>query len=255
MYALRKTLEQVWEQLRGQKPNRSNSLEEIQIKGLRGIQDLRVPLPFPVCVLAGPNGCGKSTVLFALACAYRPKGKTVQLTPAKIFPDFRPRGDGGQVSLGDERKEAEIVFAYVADNERRQMRWARGKAKWNRSFFGREAGSQPEREVHLRTLANMSNPSEVRSVLQLAFKKYVTEEIDASNIAFAQRILNYRYSHLSLFRQGIRSLLFAQRVIFNHTPRVNLKDFTQPVLVVAGFFLAFDVCIGLGRLTLLRVVT
>ncbi|MBI4025299.1 MAG: AAA family ATPase [Verrucomicrobia bacterium] len=212
MHALRKNLEQIWDQLRGQKPSRVNSIEEIQIKGLRGIADLRVLLPFPVTVLAGPNGCGKSTVLFALASAYHPLGGGVsERTPTKLFPDFRPKKDQGAV-VSDAKTAVEITFAYIANNERVQMKWARGKGKWNRSFFGRKRGSQPERVVFLRTLANLSNPSEVRSVLQLAVKPYSASPVDVSYIEFAQRILSYRYSRLSLVESGVRNLLFAERM-------------------------------------------
>jgi predicted ATPase len=212
MHALRKNLEQIWDQLRGQKPSRANSIEEIQVKGLRGITDLRVPLPFPVTVLAGPNGCGKSTVLFALACAYRPlDGIASERTPTKLFPDFRPKKDQN-AAVSDGKIAVEVTFAYIANNERVQMKWARGKGKWNRSFFGRKRGSQPERAIFLRTLANLSNPSEVRSVLQLASKPYSAAPVDASNIAFAQRILSYRYSRLSLVQSGVRNLLFAERI-------------------------------------------
>jgi predicted ATPase len=210
---VRKNFEQVWEQLRGQKPSRADFLEEVQIKGLRGISDLRIPLPFPVTVLAGPNGCGKSTVLFALASAYRtPGSRTTEYTPARLFPDFRPapsREDGNPLSDG--RIPVEIVFAYVANAERTQMKWSRGRDKWNRSFFGRKSAGQPERAIYLRTLANLTNPSEMRSVLQLARKKYSRQVIDASNIAFAQRILAFRYARLAVLTAGVRSLLFAER--------------------------------------------
>ena len=53
-------LEEVWGALRAQGPQRANALTEVRIKNLRGIRDLRVPFNYPVCVLAGPNGCGKS---------------------------------------------------------------------------------------------------------------------------------------------------------------------------------------------------
>ena len=212
MDPIRRNLEQVWGQLRGQKPSRPNSLEELSIKGLRGIRELRIPLPFPVSVLAGPNGSGKSTVLFALACAYKaadPEDR--RLTPTSLFPEFRPSPKDGSENYSDMRPAVELTFSYVHSNERLQMRWARRKEKWNRSFFGRKRGSQPERRVYLRTLANLSNPSEVRSVLQMSRQAFSTEAVDASNIAFAQRILSFRYSSLRLCSKGLKNILFAER--------------------------------------------
>lgn len=213
MNAMQRNLEQVWTQLRSQKPSRTDSLEELTIKGLRGIRDLRVPLPFPVTVLAGPNGCGKSTVLFALACGYRvTEAGPRKFTPTSLFPDFRPKSHNGLEAVADTHPDSiEITYSYVVANDRLQMRWSRGTRKWNRSFFGRKRGSQPERRLYLRTLANLSNPSEVRSVLQMAQKPFSPQVVDASNIAFAQRILSYRYAKLSVLTSGLRSVLFAER--------------------------------------------
>lgn len=217
MNPIHRNFEQIWDQLRRQKPNRANYLEEAQIKGLRGIRDLRVPLPFPVMALAGENGCGKTTVLFALACAYRLPGvKNQDFRPSILFPDFRPRDDRKPPELDDiaairdERAKTELVFSYVAKQERLSMRWSRNKS-WNRSFFGRKDGKQPERTIYLRTLANLSSPSEVRSVLQLALREIHAYEVDAANITFAQSILGFRYARLHMIEEGEKNLLFAQR--------------------------------------------
>lgn len=217
MNPIHRNFEQIWDQLRRQKPNRSDYLEEAQIKGLRGIRDLRIPLPFPVMALAGENGCGKTTVLFALACAYRLPGiKTQDFRPSILFPDFRPRDDRKPPELDDiaaicdERAKTELIFSYVAGQERLSMRWSRNKS-WNRSFFGRKEGQQPERTVYLRTLANLSSPSEVRSVLQLALREIHAYEVDAANITFAQSILGFRYARLHKIVEGEKNLLFAQR--------------------------------------------
>ncbi|MCX6583564.1 MAG: ATP-binding protein [Candidatus Aminicenantes bacterium] len=226
MTALKRELETIWTQLRSQKPGRANSLEEIHLKGIRGIKDLRIPLPFPVTVLAGPNGCGKSTVLFALACSYRNKdaGKN-SFTPTTLFRDFKPKKTGNEDLISDGITPMEINSSYVANNERLSMKWARKGKNWSRSFFGKKGGRQPERALYLRTLANLSNPSEVRSVLQLANGNYKTETVDASNIAFAQRILDYRYAKLSVISEGLKSLLFAERENEKFSSDVRYSEF------------------------------
>ncbi|MBF0285186.1 MAG: AAA family ATPase [Magnetococcales bacterium] len=211
--SMKRNFEQIWEQLRSQKPSRSDHLEEVRISGIRGIHDLRIPFPFPVTVLAGENGCGKSTVLFSLACAYKVPGASLrEYVPSTIFPDFRPNQDHPAFKLSDPRQEtAELVFHYLEKRERFSMRWKRGKS-WNRSFFGKQGARQPERTVYLRTLASLTSPSDVRSVLQLANRKDLgASRIESNNIAFAQAALGFRYADLHLVTGGEKDLLIADR--------------------------------------------
>ena len=151
---------ELWEQLRGKKPHLPHFLAEIHLKGIRGIDHLRTVFDFPVSVIAGGNASGKSTVLFAAACAYRVPGDGVKdFVPSTLFPDYRPRSGGRK----DPKEEVVIDFDYTTPKGRRSMRWRRSKG-WNRSFLGRKNASQPERLVYLRTPSNLGNPSEVRGV-------------------------------------------------------------------------------------------
>ena len=70
MSLITKELREVWDALRAGAGHRDDALTEVCIRKLRGIWDLRPPFEYSVSVLAGPNGCGKSAVLFACACAY-----------------------------------------------------------------------------------------------------------------------------------------------------------------------------------------
>ena len=211
MPLIERQLREVWDALRGQAIQRHNSLAEVQIRNLRGIRDLRAPFEYPVCVLAGPNGCGKSTILFACACAYRVPGRAARdFAPATLFPDFT----GGATELQDTPEETEIEFHYLAQGHRRAMLWRRGES-WNRSFMGRRGGRQPERAVYLRTLASMTNPTEVRRFLQLSRQELHTERITEDLLIFASRILPRRYRNLSRITSPQRSslgrdLLFAE---------------------------------------------
>lgn len=208
MNAITRNLQQIWEQLRSQKSTRSDFVDQVQIRGFRGISDLRVALPYPVCVLAGANCCGKSTVLFSLACAYRGASLTTTITPARIFPDFKPKV---VTALADPLNHAELVYSFTIAGQPLSMAWKRGKSKWNTSFFGRKGSQQPQRPLYLHTLSKLTNPSEVRSVIQMAQRQFQSREIDASNISFAQRILGFRYAKLTLVQDGKRDLLVAQR--------------------------------------------
>lgn len=158
-------------------------------------------------MLAGPNGCGKSTVLFSCASGYRdPARGPREFVPTSLFPNFI---DPGGQEVSDTVDATELEFDYVHEGSAYAMAWRRGKS-WNRSFLGRKGGRQPERSVYLRTLANLTNPSEVRGLLQLARKPFETREIGADLLVFAHRILPREYRRLSLIRSGLRDLLFAE---------------------------------------------
>jgi predicted ATPase len=221
MNAVTRNFQQIWEQLRSQKTARAVFLDQVQIRRFRGIADLRVVLPYPVCVLAGANGCGKSTVLFSLACAYRGATAPTTITPPRIFPDFKPET---QTTLADESHVPELVYSFTDAGQPLSMAWKRGKSKWNASFFGRKRGSQPQRTVYLHTLSKLTNPSEVRSVIQMAQRQFQSSEIDASNIAFAQHILGFRYARLTLVEHGKRNLLVAERADASG-PTVHYSEF------------------------------
>ena len=200
-------LKEVWDALRASKGQRDEALVEVRITNLRGIDHLRCPFEYPVSVLAGPNGSGKSTVLFACACAYRVPGRrSGDFAPSRLFPNFITRQEAVQ---SDSVQETELEYHYLHRGERRFTTWRRGRS-WSRKGDG---DAQPDRQVYLRTLANLTSPSEVRSILQLGRKQVRTEAISPDLLIFAHRILPWRYDTLDLIRgqsgQSSRDLLFA----------------------------------------------
>ena len=207
MSLMARELRQVWDALRASNGHRDEALTAVRIGRLRGIRDVRIPFEYPVCVLAGPNGSGKSTVLFACACAYRvPGGSPRDLTPGRLFPDFTSRQ---QDVSSDAPQRTQIDFQYLHHGDDVAMSWKRGK-RWRRSFTSRNGERQPERPVYLRTLANLTNPSEVRSLLRLGRRQVRTATLDPNHLTFAQRILPWRYSHLSVISGPENDLLFAE---------------------------------------------
>ncbi len=206
---LKRNLEQIWSQLRAKKPQLSHYLEEVRIEHFRGIRELVVPFAFPVSVIAGPNACGKSTVLFTCACAYKDETAGVRdRFPSTLFPNLQMED---QAALSDSVERASFEFHYIQDRERGSMRWSRGPGKWNRSYGGRKGADQPRRRVYLRTLANLTNLSEVRSFLKIATGDFSSTALTADLIAFATRILPLRYRDVRLIARSEKELLFVTR--------------------------------------------
>ena len=204
---LERRLKELGDNLQGKKPHLPHFLSEIRLDGIRGFKNLRVVFDYPVSVIAGGNTTGKSTVLFAAACAYKAVGEGVRsFSPSTLFPDYRPKLGG----RADIRQEVTIAFNYQTLDGQLSMRWRRAKG-WNRSFFGRKNASQPERQVYLRTLSNLNNPAEVRSVLNMSRLKSKPEEtpLTAAQIEFAHQMLPFRYSEVVDITSGNKNLLFA----------------------------------------------
>ena len=189
---IEKRLRRLWEQLQGKKPHLPHFLTEVYLDGIRGFKSLGVTLDYPVSVIAGGNATGKSTVLFAAACAYEVPGAGVRdFVPSTLFPDYRPKIGIHQ----DTRQQITMQFHYLTPDGRLSMQWQRSKG-WSRSFLGRKNVSQPKRQMYLRTLSNLSNPSEVRSVLRMSRLKSEPQvtRLTASQIEFAHQMLPFRYS-------------------------------------------------------------
>ena len=204
---IERRLEDLSRDLQGKKPHLPHFLSEIRLDGIRGFNNLRVVFDYPVSVIAGGNTTGKSTVLFAAACAYKVPGAGVKtFVPSTLFPDYRPKLGERQ----DMQQQVTIDFNYLTLDGPLSMRWRRAKG-WNRSFFGRKNASQPERQVYLRTLSNLSNPSEVRGVLNMSRLKSKPEEtpLTAAQIEFAHQMLPFRYSEVVNLSSGNKNLLFA----------------------------------------------
>lgn len=203
MTLMHRNLHQVWDQLRAKKAQMNCFLESVHIRNLRGIAELPVAFGYPVSVIAGPNGCGKSTVLFACACAYDVPASR-DFSPAVLFPNLK------SVEISDHPGTPSFEYYFVDQGKRMSMTWRRGKS-WSKSFMGRKEARQPQRDVYLRTLANLTSPSEVRSILQIGSKNFLKQDLDADLIAFALRVLPFKYKGLRLLQLKGKDLLFADR--------------------------------------------
>jgi|GEM_PF-389298 len=221
-------LRDIWGRLQAKKSQYSDYLEHVTIDGLRGIYDVSIELEYPVTVLAGPNGCGKSTFLFAMACAYQvPEAKLRDFKPSSLFPDLRSTQNDIPM---DEKPVVSIEYYYKSNGKRFPMLWRRLTKNWNRSHKGQEKLKQPERDVFLRTLSSLSNPAEIRGVLFLGRKdKIVVENIDSSLIAMAARLLPNKYDKLVKVGTSKKDILFAYLDEVQHeNPGEQVSLMTNP---------------------------
>jgi len=95
---LKKQFETVWNQLRAKKAQLPFYLDDVKLQRIRGMRDLKVSFPYPVTILAVPNACGKSTVLFACGCLYdsrKVQHEAVRRYPSDVFPSFDSKQIGG----------------------------------------------------------------------------------------------------------------------------------------------------------------
>ena len=142
MSVLDASLRRTWDSLRAKKQVQDDFLNEVRLRSRRGIRNLPVAFDYPVSVIAGANGCRKSTVLFACAAAYVAAGRSARTyRPAALFPGFTDGGEGGFV---DEAGETGLEFCYLAAGVRYSMVWKKGRS-WSRSFMGPKRVRQPWR--------------------------------------------------------------------------------------------------------------
>ena len=219
---IEKRLEKLWDNLRGKKPHLPHFLSEIRLDGIRGLNDLRVRLDYPVSVIAGGNATGKSTVLCAAATAYRSPDRQVgSFRPNTLFSDYsqgtskeakrvkRRTVDFGYLGQEEAWQGAAIQFAYVTPDGVRSMQWQRSKKGWNRDYFGRENARQPERQVYLRTLSNINNPLRFSIKTSTPISELEETPLTASQIEFVHQILPFKYSEVVNLSDSKQNILFA----------------------------------------------
>ena len=124
----------IWQPLQGKKPHLPHFLAEIHLRGIRGIDDLRVVLDYPVSVIAAATpAASRPSCSRPRVCLPRAGRRGQGLRAVDSVPDYRP----GHGVREDEKREVIVEFDYTTPDGRRSMRWRRAKG-WNRSFLGRK---------------------------------------------------------------------------------------------------------------------
>lgn len=99
-------------------------LSSIQINGLRGWTGEEIRFNFPVTVIAGENGTGKSTILKAAACAYSsPRGTQDTFYPSAFFPD----------TPWENITNAELTYKIREGSDEHNFKYRKRQARWRTS--------------------------------------------------------------------------------------------------------------------------
>ena len=207
-----KKLQDLWDKVKSKQAHMPDFLTEVHLEGaghrpvgMRGVRDLRAKFKYPVSVIVGKNGSGKSTVLFAAACAYRAPGANGgEFVPSELFPDYQPR----QGTRGDQGVETVLHYGYSTPDGLRSMMWKRTTRSWNRRFSSHHEARQPERQVFLRTLGNLTNPSG-RGMSRMHAEPRESP-LTVSQIKFTKGLLPFNYSEvIDLSGNSKKNLLVA----------------------------------------------
>ena len=163
--------------------NYQRFVKKIRLSNVRGFQDEEIEFRSPVTALIGTNGGGKSTIIGALALAYK------NTKPRNFFP---------KASFGDETManwviEYDLVDKEIA-NDRLVQRTARfSQAKWRRDSFP----SRPIEYVEIQRTVPASELARFRKFISGPAGDYDIVPLSQQTIRFATAVLdkdiqNYR---------------------------------------------------------------
>ncbi|MBU9341718.1 AAA family ATPase [Burkholderia multivorans] len=169
----------------------TNSLNIKKLKGISFLDEIRFDEK-PLTAILGPNGCGKSTILHALACCYKPpQGENQQNWQFRHF--FTPTPDatwaGSSLEMVHTYREGANEFPNVRTEYRKNA------DRWSPRYANR-----PER--HLRFIGIKSCVPRIEEESYSSAITYQTEvHADADLIMTRmQAVFNRAYSELNIHR-------------------------------------------------------
>ncbi|QXN25830.1 ATP-binding protein [Shewanella putrefaciens] len=171
-------------------------LRKVHIDGFRGIKSMDLEIDFPVTVISGLNGAGKSTIGQLAICAYKKPTTAVDYKRLYI-KDFFPISPADPKPISD---EAKVIYCYETDDYKKpqELTISRANSAW--SGYKR----QPERHCYYVGFTVYIPKVERRDLsvyggatLQFTEKR----EIDIDVIHKMARIIGHKYDDVTF--QGV----------------------------------------------------
>jgi len=168
-----------------------HSLSIKKLKGISSLDEIRFD-DKPLTAILGPNGCGKSTILHALACCYKPvAGANQQNWQFRDF--FTPTTDatwaGSALVMNHSYRDGVTPFNAVKTNYRKNAR------RWSPRY-----ASRPER--YLKFIGIKTCVPRIEEETYTSAINYQTETHSDSDLIMAKMgtVFNRAYNELNLHR-------------------------------------------------------
>lgn len=171
-------------------------LRKVHIDGFRGINSIDLELDFPITVVSGLNGAGKSTVGQLAICAYK-KPSTSSEYKRLYIKDFFPISPADPKPISD---NAKVIYFYETDDHKKpqEVTISRANSAW--SGYKR----QPERHCYYVGFTVYIPKVERRDLsVYGGANLHFTEkrDIDSEVIDKMARIIGHKYDDVSF--QGL----------------------------------------------------
>ena len=172
------------------------TLEKLSVENLKGIRNLQMSFEKNLTAIMGVNGCGKSTIIHALACVFKPYRSGENYKFSFFFtpnPDSSWKNSKFSITYRDERTGAEATREY----RKNQDRWAP------------RYDARPVKDVYYIGIDSCVPDIERES--QTSFIDYQTSAASDRNagkiVEVAAYILNKDYDQLNYHRTKKKQLL------------------------------------------------
>lgn len=169
----------------------THSLRIKKLKGILSLDEIRFDEK-PLTAILGPNGCGKSTILHALACCYKPpEGAAQQNWQFRDF--FTPTTDatwaGSSLDMVHSLRDGVNQFANV------RTEYCKNADRWSPRYANR-----PER--HVRFIGIKSCVPRIEEETYTSAIKYQTEAHSDAGLIMAKMgtVFNRAYNELNIHR-------------------------------------------------------
>ena len=165
-------------------------VKKVRLQKVRGFINETIELKYPVTALVGTNGGGKSTILGAIAIAYK------NIKPGQFFP----KAFLGDESMSDWTIELELIAKQLAQ-DRTVTRTARfSKSKWRRDDFP----ERPVQYIEIQRTVPAGELTRFRRFLSGNLDDYNVSSLNENTIKYATAVLDKNIEHYRVV-QNIRN--------------------------------------------------